>query len=44
MFLSQTTAFHSLSYMLVVVFGFVGDDVLLKNFLVYGGGELGQER
>lgn len=44
MFLSQTTAFHSLTYMLLVVFGFVGDDVLFKNCLVYKGGELGQER
>lgn len=43
MFLSQTTALHSLTYMLLVVFVFVGGDVLFKNFLVYKGGELDKE-
>ena len=43
MFLSQTTALHSLTYMLLVVFVFVGGDVLFKNFLVYKGGELDRE-
>lgn len=43
MFLSQTAALHSLTYMLLAVFVFVGGDVLFKNFLVYKGGELDRE-
>lgn len=40
MFVSQATVLYWLTYMLLVVFVFVGGDVLFQNFQVHKGGEL----